>query len=210
MVAGELLALGCTNLEAKIGAHVAQFGARACFQNYQRLSELLVRPDGGRYHFDSIGRAWRRFVARGLGTHERFFAGQTPKFADYHTPHGTTEKRIVWSALGLKNPVSKRAAREMQRQADAHERAHRAGLLGRTAAAEGARPEASQAAAAPRYYTPAQCPTPPADPKTEAAHDYFRAVAERVINRKDARDAAAVAQRDAEQVSTSERGPPPD
>lgn len=119
MAARAFLEAGRTNLESKIGAHVASFGAN-CFQTDVTVQGMIRRPDGKSYHRESIGRARRNLAAAGLMHSSRVHVGEMPKAvngvaARFRSAHGTTNKWINWAKLGIKNPVSRAEARAAQR-----------------------------------------------------------------------------------------------
>ena len=119
LTARRLLEIGATNLEAKLGAHIASFGER-CWQTDERVRNALRRSDGRRYHRESIARARRHMRKIGWLESERVFPNETPQGAKYRSTFGTTTKSIRWGALGLKNPLAKSVQRrrrlEQERQ----------------------------------------------------------------------------------------------
>lgn len=124
-VARSLLENGCTRLETRIGAHIATFGGANCFQTDRRLSEILAKPGGGRYHPESIGRARRTMKRAGFLIVKRISPNHLPRGADYRTPHGTTSKYLRWRVIGVKRPpraVQRQEANSL-RAAERHERA---------------------------------------------------------------------------------------
>jgi hypothetical protein len=124
MVARKLLEVGATNLQAKLGAHVASFGDQ-CWQTDTTIQGVLRRWDGRSYHRESIGRARRLMARRGWIGSKRIFPQQTPIGAKYPSTHGTTSKHIQWKNIALRNPLTKRERKERKQVArtlDAAER----------------------------------------------------------------------------------------
>lgn len=125
IAARQLLDQGCTSLEARIGAHVASFGAN-CWQTDRKLQSLLLRSDGDRYHRESIGRARRNLARAGFLTMKRVFSGEIPKLngkkANYVSPHGTTSKALRWDRLGVPDPMSRRERAIEQRKHESEQR----------------------------------------------------------------------------------------
>jgi hypothetical protein len=116
VVARALLELGATNLQAKLGAHVASFGDK-CWQTDSTVKQILRRSDGRQYHRESIGRARRLMAQRGWIGSARIFPLQTPPGARFRSTHGTTSKSIAWKVLGLRNPVTRGERRERRKEA---------------------------------------------------------------------------------------------
>ncbi len=106
IVAGALLEKGFTNLQVKLGKEIAERGD-TCWINDVRMREVLVKPGGGKYHRESIGRARRLMARTGVIESKRIYPQHVPDGAKRHTPHGTTSKRIMWKALGLRNPMTR-------------------------------------------------------------------------------------------------------
>ncbi|MEO7037003.1 MAG: hypothetical protein ABI548_23825 [Polyangiaceae bacterium] len=167
---GELARRGWPRLASLVGGHVASFG-NICWQTDTRLSEELRRPDGRRYHPESIARARRQLRDAGLITSERVFVGgKIPSLkAKWASSRGTTVKTFNWRAIEQKNPFSRREQR-VKRQEQA--RASRgAGEL--------------QTRTAPRYVSvraivePVRTPAPPLDPELAGTIGKTRALTER-------------------------------
>lgn len=113
IVARALLERGATNLQAKLGAEIASRGDTSWLDDPES-SRWIVKPGGGQYHRESIGRA-RRFMSRaGWIESKRIFPQHIPDGAKYTTPHGTTSKRVLWKNLGLRSPMN-RGSRRKQR-----------------------------------------------------------------------------------------------
>jgi hypothetical protein len=172
-----LLDAGATRLEALVGGHVASFGD-VCFQTDTRLQHELLRPDGKRYHRESIARARRRLRDNGFITSTRIFTNDPIPGAKYNrgcSTRGTTLKAFNWRRLQLKNPFSRAARRELRiKQAQA---ARAAGELVRAPARPPA-PEV-QREPGPRYSSPAHTPAaPPMDPDMAAAIETARSAHE--------------------------------
>jgi hypothetical protein len=106
IVAGALLEKGFTNLMVKLGKEIAERGD-TCWINDKRMATVLVKPGGGQYHRESIGRARRLMARAGVIESKRIYPQHWPDGAKRHTPHGTTSKRIMWKALGLRNPMTR-------------------------------------------------------------------------------------------------------
>lgn len=114
---GALLAMGKSRLAALVGGHVASFGDM-CWQTDAKLADVLRRPDGRKYHRESIGRVRRQLRDEGLITSRRIGPNRKidSALAKYRTPRGTTEKRFLWPAVGLKNPFSRQQRRTLRMQ----------------------------------------------------------------------------------------------
>lgn len=106
VAARALLERGATNLEAKIGAHVASFGDQ-CWQTDGKIREIIHRPDGRPYHVESIGRARRAMARAGWLISLRIFTGQKAPGARRVSAHGTTSKSLRWSVLNVTNPLTR-------------------------------------------------------------------------------------------------------
>jgi hypothetical protein len=118
IVARALLEAGATNLQAKIGTHVASYGDH-CWQTDVAIQTIVKRWDGRAYHRESIGRARRRMATAGWIESKRIFPQQVPDGAQYRSTHGTTSKRISWKVLGLRNPLTRgeqRKRRDVQQR----------------------------------------------------------------------------------------------
>lgn len=156
--AGALARLGWSRLAALVGGRVAQFDCN--FETDTKLQDVIKRPDGKRYHRESIGRVRRALRDAQLITSQRVFMGAKMPGAKYASARGTTVKTFNWRAVTEKNPMS-RQQRRLARQAQA------AALR---AAGELVKPLPSCAAprdpSRPRYSAPprtASTPAPPAD-----------------------------------------------
>lgn len=106
IVARRFLENGATNLQAKVGAEIASRGDHCWISDAQMRSQL-VKPGGGQYHRESIGRARRLMARAGWIESKRVFPTQIPDGAKYPTTHGTTSKRILWKTLGLRSPMTR-------------------------------------------------------------------------------------------------------
>jgi hypothetical protein len=106
IVARALLESGATNLQAKLGAEIAARGDH-CWISDTRMREALVKPSGGQYHRESIGRARRLMARAGWIESKRIFPQQKPDGAKHPSTHGTTSKRILWKTLGLRSPMTR-------------------------------------------------------------------------------------------------------
>ena len=111
---------GVTYLQAKIGAHVASFGGQ-CWQTDNVVREALRRSDGRQYHRESIGRARRILARRGLIGSKRIFPSQRLP-TGWRSSQGTTNKHIVWKALGVRDPVTRGEKREAKLEHAASDR----------------------------------------------------------------------------------------
>jgi hypothetical protein len=195
----------------KIGAHYGGFGGASCWQTDVAVSKVVRRADGRAYHIESIGRARRRLAQRGLLQSRRVFAGQRLPGAKWPSSHGTTDKRLLWSKLGLRNPVTKREQREIRARQRANQRAYEVGaVLGsaRDANQERAPSTAPRHSAAAPALTPRPAPPPP--PELAAIFDRVGAMIDQRVSREDeAHDAAQVAAAYGRLGDTSHpRGPP--
>jgi len=179
-----------------VGGHVASFG-NICWQTDTRLSEELRRPDGRRYHPESIARVRRQLRDAGVITSERVFVGgKIPSVkAKWTSSRGTTVKTFNWRAIEQKNPFSRREQR-IKRQEQARV-SRGTGEL--------------QTRAAPRYVParaivePVRMPAPPLDSELAGIIGEARALNERW----QARAAAGVPlERVPGRAVASERAPP--
>jgi hypothetical protein len=118
---GRLLDRGWPRLASAVGGHVASFGD-SCWQTDARLSEVLKRPDGRRYHPESIARARRQLRDAGILSSTRVFVGGLLPTSARHkrSSRGTTIKAFNWRAIEQKNPFSRRE-RRLKRQEQARE-----------------------------------------------------------------------------------------
>jgi len=154
---GALARLGWSRLAALVGGRVAQFDCN--FETDTKLQAVIVRPDGKRYHRESIGRVRRALRDAQLITSQRVFMGAKMPGAKYASARGTTVKTFNWRAVTEKNPMSRRQRRLARQQQAAALRA----------AGELVKPLPSCAAprdpARPRYSRPPTISTPaaPAD-----------------------------------------------
>lgn len=146
---GQLLSAGWARLASLVGGHVASFGD-VCWQTDTRLSEVLRRPDGRRYHPESIARARRQLRDAKIITSERVFVGGKIPQAKFRSSRGTTIKSFNWRAIEQKNPFSRRE-RRLRRQEQAREA---------RAAGDVMKPPAPRYAAARAIVEPVHMPAP--------------------------------------------------
>jgi hypothetical protein len=166
---GELARQGWPRLASLVGGHIASFGD-VCWQTDGRLGEVLRRPDGRRYHLESIARARRQLRDARIITSERVFVGgKIPSLkAKFRSSRGTTVKTFNWRAIEQKNPFT-RGERRIKRQEQA--RATReAGELRRPA---------PRYASARAIVQPVRMPAPPLDPELARIIGEARALTER-------------------------------
>lgn len=190
---GELARRGWPRLASLVGGHVASFGG-VCWQTDVRLGEELRRPDGRRYHPESIARARRQLRDAGLITSERVFVGgKIPCLkAKWTSSRGTTVKTFNWRAIEQKNPFSRREQR-LKRQ----EHARRSRVAGELRTPT------------PRYVSvraivePTQSPAPLLDPELTRIIANARTLSERRLERE------ATVQRTGQVVGTAPERPPP-
>jgi len=131
-----LLALGATNLMAKLGAFVASYGGHAWHTDAKiQTSPDVKRFDGRPYHRESIGRARRLMAARGWLGSRRIFAQQALPNG-MRSSQGTTDKTIAWKVLGVKNPMTRGERRERKQQQGKAQRVELAPLPKRRVALE--------------------------------------------------------------------------
>lgn len=106
---------GLSTLEAKLLVHTA--GRGVDWQNDREVSEELERPDGRRYHRESIGRSRRKLAKAGYIESRRLKPGQAlPARAKFkRTSHGTTLKQVIWARFRLQKPTP-RGERTRERQ----------------------------------------------------------------------------------------------
>jgi hypothetical protein len=103
---------GLTRLGIALLTHVASRGTN--FQTDAQVSGEITRPDGRRYHRESIGRKRREITRSGLLSAKRYYPGQRPPGATYRTPHGCVATVVLWQALKVSAPVL-RGARRLER-----------------------------------------------------------------------------------------------
>lgn len=158
---------GATRLEALVGGHVAGFGD-TCWQTDGALQVTLLRPDGRRYHVESIARARRRLRDQGFISSVRVFMGAKIPGAKWRSARGTTVKTFNWRSIAQKNPFSRRERRRVRQEQAAAARA--------SGALVPARPRFSGVTTAidPTY----QPPTSPLDPELAAIIDTARSAHE--------------------------------
>jgi len=94
---------------------VASFGD-CCWQTDGKLQAELQRPDGKRYHRESIARARRNLRDRGLISSTRVFMNAKIPGAKFRSARGTTLKTFNWRKAAEKNPFSRRQRRELRIQ----------------------------------------------------------------------------------------------
>ena len=114
VAARSALDAGLTRLGIALVTHVASRGVD--FQTDEQIRGELVKPNGLRYHRESIGRMRRAITRAGIFSAKRLYAGQRPPGARYSSPHGVVVKTVVWTALRVSVPT--------MRGARAGERAH--------------------------------------------------------------------------------------
>ncbi len=124
IAAAAFLALGATNLQAKVGTEIASRGDTNWLTDAQ-LRAVLKRWDGRPYHRESIGRARRMMKRRGWIGSERVYPTQKPRGAKFSSTYGTTTKWIIWKNLGVKNPMTRGERRERRAQQVRAERIER-------------------------------------------------------------------------------------
>lgn len=196
--AGALARLGWSRLAALVGGRVAQFDCN--FETDTKLQAVIVRPDGKRYHRESIGRVRRALRDAHLISSERVYMGAKMPGAKYASARGTTVKTFNWRAVTEKNPMTRRARRMARQQQAAVLRA--AGELvkplpGCSAPRDRARPRHS-APATP--YTPA-----PPDDLAEVMN-----TAARALERRGWAAGERLAGPDPVRSSAARERPPPD
>lgn len=190
-----------TNLQAKLGAYVGAFGGLTCFQTARVVRDHVLRSDGRPYHIESIRRGFRGIAARDVMHYKQILTGEKPAGARHASAHGTTEKRILWSALGIKNPVTRREEAEVRARQRANERAY--------AAAHRAEAAEQQSREATPRHSSAVTATPPLDPVlAELAARIGERIERRELAREQHHDAAQVHAASLTQGETPKRGPP--
>jgi hypothetical protein len=192
---GELLRQGWSRLEALTGGYIASFGG-VCWQTDAALCEVLRRPDGRRYHVESIARARRKLRDAGIITSLRVFVGgKIPSLkAKWTSSRGTTVKTFNWRAIEQKapfGPLERRFERQQQ--------------------ARLSRETGDLRTAAPRYASaraivePVRMPAPLPDPEFERIIGALRTLSER---RQEREPACARAEQVAGCALAPERPPP--
>ena len=166
---GELARQGWPLLASLVGGSVASFGG-VCWQTDARLSEGFTRPDGRRYHPESIARVRRQLRDAGIITSDRVFVGgKIPSLkAKFRSARGTTVKTFDWRAIEQKNPFS-RHERRIKRQEQAR-MSREAGELRRPA---------PRYVAARAIVEPVRMPAPLPDPEFERIIGDLRSLSER-------------------------------
>lgn len=195
---GELARAGWPRLASLVGGHVASFGD-SCWQTDSRLSEVLKRPDGRRYHPESIARARRQLRDDGIISCARVFVGGLLPTSARHkrSSRGTTIKAFIWRAIEQKNPFSRRE-RRLKRQEQARELRD---------AGELQKPPAPRHTSARAIVEPVHMPTPQLDPELERIIGTARALTER-RQELERRASDARSEQVSGQASAPERPPP--
>jgi hypothetical protein len=104
-VAAKVIELGLTGLSAKLAVRFASHGEEGCFNTNAELREVLLKPDGGKFHVESIGRERRRRAREGFWSHTRIVPGRKPnKLAERRSSHGTTLNVVNWAGLFSRRP----------------------------------------------------------------------------------------------------------
>lgn len=103
---------GLTRLGIAVLTHVASRGTN--FQTDNQMRGEITKPDGTRYHRESIGRKRREITRAGMLSARRYYPGQKPPGATYRSPHGCVASTVVWAALKVSAPVL-RGARRLER-----------------------------------------------------------------------------------------------
>ena len=201
---GELANRGWPRLASLVGGQIASFGDSSWVTD-ARLGESIRRPDGRRYHPESIARVRRQLRdARIIESTRVFPNGELPTQAKYrYSSHGTTIKKFIWSAISQKNPFSRRAQK-----------------LKRIEQAQKAREAGDVVKAAPRYTAASaianQPPRQPV-PRSSFTDEIERLAAEaqaaqsRNAEREAARrNATRVACAEQSRIDTPDPHPPPD
>lgn len=106
---GALARLGWSRLAALVGGRVAEFDCN--FETDSKLQDLIRRPDGKRYHRESIGRVRRGLRDAGMIKSERVFMGARMPGAKFASARGTTLKTFNWRGVSERNPLSRRQRR---------------------------------------------------------------------------------------------------
>lgn len=112
VAARSALDAGLTRLGIALVTHVASRGVD--FQTDEQIRLELTKPNGLRYHRESIGRIRREITRAGILSAKRLFAGQKPPGARFRTSHGVVVKTVVWTALRVSTPTL-RGARAAER-----------------------------------------------------------------------------------------------
>jgi hypothetical protein len=102
---GELARQGWPRLASLVGG--------VCWRTDARLGDGINRPDGRRYHPESIARVRRQLRDAKIITSERVFVGgKIPSLkAKFTSSRGTTVKTFNWRAIEQKNPFTRRERR---------------------------------------------------------------------------------------------------
>jgi hypothetical protein len=113
-----ILALGATNLQAKLAGHYAARGSE-CWETDRACVEAndVRRPDGRRYHKGSAARARRGMKSLGWIDYKRILPTERLP-TGRRSSQGTTNKWIDWAKLRVRNPLTRRENREAKKRQD--------------------------------------------------------------------------------------------
>jgi hypothetical protein len=106
---------GLTRLEIQLVAHIASRGTD--WQTDEQLRGELTKPNGLRYHRESIGRVRRQLTRGGVLNARRIMPGQSlPAGARFgRSSHGCVIKSIAWAGLRVATVPTARGARSADR-----------------------------------------------------------------------------------------------
>lgn len=113
---------GLTRLGIALMTHVAGRGVN--FQTDAQTRLELVKPNGLRYHRESIGRKRRELTRAGFLSARRYFAGKRPPGAKWTSGHGVVVTSVDWVTLKMQRPTQ-RGERQAQRAEARRQRGER-------------------------------------------------------------------------------------
>lgn len=118
---GAAIQLGATPLEALVIGHTAAHGAH-CWITDSAQADLLLQRNGRHPHPRSVARARRNAASKGFLRVERVYPFQRPKGAKYRSGPGTTNKSANFSALRVRDPITRGQLRRIHARENAAER----------------------------------------------------------------------------------------
>jgi hypothetical protein len=180
---------GATPLEAQIVYEVAAQPGPNWMPGRELIERINART-GADHHPGSGRRSVRNAQRKGLLGVTRVLPFQTPPGARYSSPHGTTSKRVLWSGLRTRDPISKHELSRMRGQARAHSRYRTI-----ESPSVGGLDDLQQAPTSPRHAaTPAMVPRAPG--RSSELYAEFSAMAQSAIDATERREQARDSRRD--------------
>ena len=120
IAAGAATRCGATALEALVVGHTAAHGAH-CWITDAQQADCLVQRNGRHPHPRSVARARRNAAAKGFLHFERVYPFQRPKGAKYRSGPGTTNKRVLFSGLHARDPITRGQLKKIHERENAAE-----------------------------------------------------------------------------------------